>query len=51
MINVSPTMSPSVFFIFYLPIAHHSLDHNYVVYTYFLPEMGESFLTLILIGL
>lgn len=28
-------------FIFYLPIAHHSPDYNYVVY-FFLPEMGES---------
>lgn len=41
MVNVLPTMNPNVFFLFYLPIAHHSPDYNYVGFFFFLPEMGE----------
>lgn len=39
MVNVLPTMNPNYFLFFYLPIAHHFPDYNYIVF-FFLCEMG-----------
>lgn len=49
MVNVLPTMNPNYFLFFYLPIAHHFPDYNYVVF-FFSLKLVNIFLTRILIG-
>lgn len=50
MVNVLPTMNPNYFLFFYLPIAHHFPDYNYIVFFFFSVKWVDIFLTRILIG-